>query len=64
MTWPTTDDPRTEFVTLRLTAGEAADLDNYAAVRGLTRSAAVRESVGRVIAAEKKRAARAKGETG
>jgi hypothetical protein len=64
MSWPTTNDPRTEFVTLRLTAGEAADLDNYASQRGLSRSAAVRESVGRVIAAEKRRAKRAKGETG
>lgn len=58
MSWPTTNDPRTEFVTLRLTVSEAADLDNYAATRGLSRSAAVRESVGRVIAAEKRRMAR------
>lgn len=58
MAWPTTSDPRTEFVTLRLTVNEAADLDAYAAARGLSRSAAVRDAVGRVIAADKKRAAR------
>lgn len=58
MSWPTTNDPRTEFVTLRLTVGEAADLDAYKAARGLSRSAAVRECVDRVITVEKKRAAR------
>lgn len=60
MSWPTTNDPRTEFVTLRLTVGEAADLDAYKASRGLSRSAAVRECVDRVIAAEKRRAARSR----
>lgn len=58
MSWPTTSDPRTEFVTLRLTVAEAADLDAYAAARGLNRSAAVRDAVNRVIAAENKRARR------
>lgn len=58
MAWPTTDDPRTEFVTLRLTVSEAAELDAYAASRHLSRSAAVRDATGRVIAAEKKRQAR------
>lgn len=64
MSWPTTNDPRTEFVTLRLTVSEAAELDSYAQKRGLSRSAAVREAVGRVIAAERRRAAKARGETG
>lgn len=58
MAWPTTNNPRTEFVTLRLTADEAQDLDAFASKRSLSRSAAVRDAVGRVIAAEKKRAAR------
>lgn len=58
MAWPTTNDPRTEFVTLRLTVSEAADLDLYADARGLSRSAAVRNAVSRVIAAEAKRAKR------
>lgn len=55
MAWPTTSNPRTEFVTLRLTQDEAADLDQYAQGHGLNRSAAVREAVNRVIAAEKRR---------
>lgn len=59
MAWPTTTDPRTEFVTLRLTVSEAADLDLYADARGMSRSAAVRNAVSRVIAAEQKRAQRA-----
>jgi Arc/MetJ-type ribon-helix-helix transcriptional regulator len=62
MSWPTTDDPRTEFITLRLTVGEAADLDAYRQVGGFrSRSAAVRDCVDRVIAAEKRRKARQKG---
>lgn len=61
MSWPTTDDPRTEFVTLRMTVSEAADLDAYAAKRGLSRSAAVRDCTGRVIAVEKKRQRKQKG---
>lgn len=61
MAWPTTNDPRTEFVTLRLTVNEAADLDLYADARGLSRSAAVRDAVSRVITAEQKRAKRQKG---
>lgn len=59
MAWPTTTDPRTEFVTLRLTVSEAADLDLYASTRSMNRSKAVRDAVNRVIAAEKKRAKRA-----
>ena len=58
MSWPTTDDPRTEFVTLRLTVSEDAVLDSYAKSKGLSRSAAVRDAVVRVINAEHKRAAK------
>lgn len=60
MAWPTTTDPRTEFVTLRLTVSEMGDLDVYAAARGLNRSAAVRDAVNRVIAAEKRRTSKQK----
>lgn len=63
MSWPTTNDPRTEFVTVRFTVAEAADI---AWLMGQTnsknRSTAVRDCVDRVVAAERKRAARAKTE--
>lgn len=61
MSWPTTDDPRTEFVTLRLTVAEAAALDNYAQSKSFTRSAAVRDSVIRVINAEDRRTRKSRG---
>lgn len=61
MGWPTTDDPRTEFVTVRLTKGEAAVLDAYAKDKTFSRSAAVRDSVIRVINAEHKRQAKNRG---
>lgn len=61
MAWPTTNDPRTEFVTVRFTVSEAADIDW---LRGHTnaksRSAAVRGAVDRVIAAERKREKKAR----
>lgn len=55
MTWPTTDEPRDNFVTIRLTDREAADLDDYQQ-RGnfKSRSAALRNCADRVIAAEKR----------
>lgn len=59
MSWPKTDDPRTEFVTLRLTATESADVDWLQShVNAKSRSSAVRDALDRVIAAERKRAAR------
>lgn len=61
MSWPTTDDPKTEFITVRFTASEAADI---AWLQGVTnaknRSAAVRSAVDRVVAAEKRAARRQK----
>jgi len=61
MAWPTTNDPRTEFVTLRLTVGEAADLDwLQAQIGGKNRSDTARSAFYRVVAAERKRAARQK----
>ena len=59
MSWPTTNDPRTEFVTLRFTKSEAADIDwLIGQTNAKNRSVAVRDSVGRVVAAERKRAKR------
>ena len=59
MTWPTTSDPRTEFVTLRLTLDEMDDIDWLIAQTGAkSRSQAVRDAVDRIISVEKRRAAR------
>jgi hypothetical protein len=61
MAWPTTDDPRTEFVTLRFTKGESADVDWLQVQTGASsRSEAVRHAVDRVVAAEKRRARKQK----
>lgn len=61
MAWPTTDNPRTEFITLRLTVDEAADVDWLKTQMGTgDRSKTVRRAVDRVVAAEKKRARRQK----
>lgn len=61
MAWPTTNNPRTEFITLRLTADEAADVDWLQGVTsGKNRSDTVRKALDRVVAAEKKRAAKQK----
>lgn len=57
MSWPTTNDPRTEFVTMRFTVSEAADIDWLIGhMNAKSRSAAVRDCVDRVVAVEKKRA--------
>lgn len=61
MAWPTTSDPKTEFVTLRLTVGEAATLDAAAQAAGQNRSKFVREAVRRVLAADARKAARLRG---
>jgi len=63
MAWPTTDDPRTEFVTVRFTKDEEADIRWLMGVTNAKdRSAAVRQCVDRVVAAEKRAAARRKTE--
>lgn len=60
MAWPKTNDPRTEFVTIRLTKSEAADVKwLIGRLNVKDRSAAVRQCVERVIAAERKRAKKA-----
>lgn len=58
MGWPTTDDPRTAFVTVRFTEGENDDINLRAKANGQTRSAYVRECVDRCVAADKRKAAR------
>lgn len=55
MSWPTTDDPRTVFVTIRLTADEARDLDLLVAATESSRSAAVRNAVDHRITTARKR---------
>ncbi len=58
MAWPTTNDPKTEFATLRFTASEAASLDAAASLAGMTRSAFIRDAVRRVLTADARRKAR------
>lgn len=61
MAWPTTNNPRDNFVTLRLTDDEAADVDwLQAQTGGKNRSDTVRKALDRVVSAEKKRAQRAR----
>lgn len=61
MAWPTTDEPRENFATVRFTDDEAADIDWLKGVLGVkSRSAAIRNAVDRVVAAEKRRAKKAK----
>lgn len=61
MAWPTTTDPRTEFITLRLTVTEASDVDwLQGQTRAKNRSETVRKALDRVIASERKKAARQK----
>lgn len=57
MAWPTKSNPKTEYVTLRLTPGEAVDLDLWA---GGNRSAFVRQAVAEKIEREQRRARKAK----
>lgn len=63
MAWPTTDDPKTVFVTIRLTESEAANLDAHVSLAGTTRSGFVRDSVRRVIAAEERKARKLNGQS-
>lgn len=58
MAWPTTSNPRTEFVTLRLTKGEADDLDWLTAQLGTSgRSETLRIAQEEKVARERKRVA-------
>lgn len=61
MGWPTTTDPRTEFVTVRFTLSEAADLDWLMSHLGVSnRSAAAREAIGDRVSAERQRLTRSR----
>lgn len=65
MAWPTTKAPRKNFVTLRLTDDEAADLDWLQGVLNKKdRSATVRDSLTRVVAVERRRAAKTRKASG
>lgn len=61
MAWPTTDEPRDVFVTLRLSEREAALVDASAQVNGMSRSAYIRQCVERVHRKEQRDAARLAG---
>jgi len=62
MAWPTTDDPRTQFVTVRFTVDEESDIQWAAGVLNMKdRSALVREAVDRLVASERKRAKKQRG---
>lgn len=63
MAWPTTNDPKTEFATLRFTVSEMADVDLWADANGMKRSAFIRDCVARCIAADKKKAKRQQAST-
>lgn len=54
MAWPTTDDPRTRFATLRMTADEDDDLDWACRSRGVSRSEFLRTASANEIARERK----------
>ena len=61
MAWPTTQNPRASFVTLRLTDDEVLDLDVLVASRGTSRSAVVRDALREAVLRDK--ASRQKGVT-
>lgn len=61
MAWPRTDDPRTKFVTVRFTEAEHDDLLwLQGRMNAPDRSAAVRNCVDRVVAAERRAEKKAK----
>lgn len=49
MAWPTTSNPRTEFVMVRMTVQESEDLDRLAADSGKSRSEAMREAISKAV---------------
>jgi hypothetical protein len=59
MGWPTTDEPRNKFVTVRLTEDENDELiAHVTAENHKDRSAATRDAMFRVIRADKRRRAK------
>lgn len=63
MAWPTTDEPKEVFVTVRFTVREAALMDADASTEGMNRSAYVRDCVRRVHKKKQRDAARLAGKT-
>lgn len=62
MGWPTTNDPRNKFVTIRLTEHENDELIAHVSAEGhKDRSSAARDALFRVIRADKRRRAKDKG---
>lgn len=63
MAWPKTDDPRTEFTTVRFTRSEAADIDSLIATdpdNYPSRSAVVRAATDLLITRERRKQKKAK----
>ena len=50
MAWKTTEDPRDQIITVRLTASEADDLNDLARRQGVSRSDTVRKAVTDAVA--------------
>lgn len=61
MAWPTTDDPKTEFITVRLTVTEEALVAAAASNAGQNRSVYLRECVRRCVEADRRKALRLRG---
>lgn len=59
MAWPTTNDPRTEFATLRMTEGESSDVDTEAQFLDMSRSAYIRRATANQIERDRKARQRA-----
>lgn len=64
MAWPTTNDPRTEFATLRMTVTEAAEIDALAHARGVSRSEMLRQAAANEVERDRKARARQKNRKG
>lgn len=52
MGWPTTSEPRDNFVTVRLTDAEKAEVDAYVQHTGMNQSTAARDAMFTTIRAE------------
>lgn len=62
MTWKRTDEPRTEFVTVRFSPTEAADLDYLVGrMNAASRSEALRHAVEATVKRERSRAKKSGG---
>lgn len=59
MAWPTTNDPRVKFATMRMTETEDDDVDWACRYRGMSRSEYLRLAAAEQIARDKKAARKA-----